>query len=112
MLALISLLPVDRGLVLPAAGSPGDNFDHVTDVDAGKRTLVVRFGRRFGTHEYAALLASAYVVVVGAILGTLAPLEISNHGNWTFNWLATGVGSNCIRMHSRFTTPTENWYLP
>lgn len=34
--------------------------DHETDLAAGKRTLVVRFGRSFGLIEYSALLAIAY----------------------------------------------------
>jgi 1,4-dihydroxy-2-naphthoate polyprenyltransferase len=38
--------------------------DRSTDVYAGKRTLVVRFGRRFGEIEYAVLLAAAYAVPV------------------------------------------------
>lgn len=42
--------------------------DHTTDVHAGKRTLVVRFGRRFGVAEYALLLASAYAVPVAMVL--------------------------------------------
>ena len=36
--------------------------DRSTDVHAGKRTLVVRYGRRFGEIEYATLLALAYAV--------------------------------------------------
>jgi 1,4-dihydroxy-2-naphthoate octaprenyltransferase len=38
--------------------------DRATDVHAGKRTLIVRFGRRFGELEYAGLLALAYVVPI------------------------------------------------
>jgi 1,4-dihydroxy-2-naphthoate octaprenyltransferase len=36
--------------------------DRATDVHAGKRTLVVRFGRRFGELEYVVLLVLAYLV--------------------------------------------------
>jgi 1,4-dihydroxy-2-naphthoate octaprenyltransferase len=36
--------------------------DHTTDVKAGKRTLVVRFGRAFGVREYAAMWLVAWVV--------------------------------------------------
>lgn len=36
--------------------------DFETDAAAGKRTLVVRFGRRFGVLEYRALLAVSYLV--------------------------------------------------
>ena len=38
--------------------------DYVTDVKVGKRTLVVRFGRRFGLCEYGALLVMSYGVPV------------------------------------------------
>jgi 1,4-dihydroxy-2-naphthoate polyprenyltransferase len=38
--------------------------DRETDVRAGKRTLAVRFGRRFGVAEYALLLVAAYAVPV------------------------------------------------
>jgi 1,4-dihydroxy-2-naphthoate polyprenyltransferase len=56
--------------------------DYETDVDAGKRTLVVRFGRNFGVIEYALALALAFgtpLVLVGlgaplAVLGALLPL--------------------------------------
>lgn len=40
--------------------------DRETDVKAGKRTLAVRFGRRFGVIEYAALWCVAYAAVVVA----------------------------------------------
>ena len=46
--------------------------DRVTDATAGKRTLVVRFGRRSGEIEYALLLAVAYaipLILVGTRLG-------------------------------------------
>jgi 1,4-dihydroxy-2-naphthoate polyprenyltransferase len=46
--------------------------DHTTDVVAGKRTLVVRFGRGFGVAEYALLVALAYAAPVGLVLGGLA----------------------------------------
>jgi 1,4-dihydroxy-2-naphthoate octaprenyltransferase len=39
--------------------------DRETDAGAGKRTLAVRFGRRFALAEYAALLALAHAVPVG-----------------------------------------------
>jgi 1,4-dihydroxy-2-naphthoate octaprenyltransferase len=47
--------------------------DRSTDVHAGKRTLVVRFGRRFGELEYAALLVLAYVVPVALALWRGSP---------------------------------------
>jgi 1,4-dihydroxy-2-naphthoate octaprenyltransferase len=45
--------------------------DRATDVVAGKRTLVVRLGRRFGTIEYAAL----WVVAWGAAVALAASLR-------------------------------------
>ncbi len=53
--------------------------DRHTDRVAGKRTLVVRFGERFGRIEYVVLLAMAYAVPValltaGASAGWLLPL--------------------------------------
>jgi 1,4-dihydroxy-2-naphthoate octaprenyltransferase len=39
--------------------------DRTTDARAGKRTLAVRFGRRAGLIEYAALLATAFIVPLG-----------------------------------------------
>ncbi len=51
--------------------------DHVGDVKAGKRTLVVRFGRAFGVAEYLAmLLLSAISVVLLAALGLASPLVL------------------------------------
>lgn len=47
--------------------------DRVTDASAGKRTLVVRFGRRSGEIEYALLLLIAYLVPVLLALSGLAP---------------------------------------
>jgi 1,4-dihydroxy-2-naphthoate octaprenyltransferase len=44
--------------------------DRETDAVAGKRTLVVRFGRRAGIVEYAALLALAHLAPVAAALLT------------------------------------------
>ncbi|MCC7541286.1 MAG: 1,4-dihydroxy-2-naphthoate polyprenyltransferase [Deltaproteobacteria bacterium] len=39
--------------------------DRITDTKAGKRTLAVRFGRRFAIGEYLALVGVAYAVPVG-----------------------------------------------
>jgi 1,4-dihydroxy-2-naphthoate octaprenyltransferase len=44
--------------------------DRATDVRAGKRTLVVRFGRRFGELEYAILLAVAYATPLAIALAS------------------------------------------
>jgi 1,4-dihydroxy-2-naphthoate octaprenyltransferase len=50
--------------------------DFETDVGAGKRTLVVRFGRRFGVIEYASLLAAAFIVPPAMTLLHVAPLSV------------------------------------
>ncbi|MDO9018280.1 MAG: 1,4-dihydroxy-2-naphthoate polyprenyltransferase [Deltaproteobacteria bacterium] len=47
--------------------------DHRTDVRAGKRTLVVRFGRRFGVAEYVACWAVALAVPLALALSRRAP---------------------------------------
>lgn len=47
--------------------------DRQTDVHAGKRTLVVRLGRRFGELEYAALLAVAYAVPLALAAWLVTP---------------------------------------
>lgn len=48
--------------------------DQRSDVQAGKRTLVVRFGRRFGVAEYFALIGLSYVVPVLFVLAGWAGL--------------------------------------
>ncbi|MCY3593071.1 MAG: 1,4-dihydroxy-2-naphthoate polyprenyltransferase [Acidobacteria bacterium] len=54
--------------------------DEETDAAAGKRTLIVRFGRRFGLIEFAACLSVAFL----AVLPTVAVL-----GPWLMlSWLA------------------------
>lgn len=47
--------------------------DRETDVLAGKGTLVVRFGRRFGELEYGALLLLAYATPLALSVGLAAP---------------------------------------
>lgn len=77
-LALWASLPV--GAIATAIIVVNNLRDRDTDVRVGKRTLAVRFGRRFAELEYAALLVVAYVVPVlllatGATgLAVLAPL--------------------------------------
>ncbi len=59
--------------------------DFSTDSKVGKRTLVVRFGRRFANYEYTALLAAAFIAplcmfaldVAGpGVFATLLPLPL------------------------------------
>ena len=65
-LAWLAALPV--GAIATAVLVVNNVRDRETDVKAGKRTLAVRFGRRAGVIEYAALLAIAYAAPVAAVL--------------------------------------------
>jgi 1,4-dihydroxy-2-naphthoate octaprenyltransferase len=59
-LAVAASVPV--GAIATAVLVVNNVRDRDTDVRAGKRTLAVRFGRRFGVAEYISLLAAAYLV--------------------------------------------------
>lgn len=61
-LALAAAVPV--GAIATAVLVVNNVRDRETDVRAGKRTLVVRWGRTFGLAEYVGLLGAAYVVPV------------------------------------------------
>lgn len=63
LLGWLASIPV--GAIATAILVVNNVRDRETDVVAGKRTLVVRHGRRFGEAEYVALLALAYVVPLG-----------------------------------------------
>ena len=56
--------------------------DEPTDARVGKRTLVVRFGRRFGVAEYGCLCALAYAVPI-----SLAALR------WTSPWVLLSLAT-------------------
>ncbi len=64
-LALLASVPV--GALATAILVVNNVRDRETDVKAGKRTLAVRFGRRAGITEYAALLAAAYATPVACV---------------------------------------------
>jgi 1,4-dihydroxy-2-naphthoate octaprenyltransferase len=68
-LAIYCALPV--GAIATAVLVVNNVRDHATDVKAGKRTLVVRFGRSFGVVEYLLLLALAYGVPSGLFMAGL-----------------------------------------
>lgn len=72
--AWLAALPV--GALATAVLVVNNTRDHETDVGAGKRTLVVRFGRRFGVLENAALLALAHVATASLALLQLAPWAV------------------------------------
>jgi len=62
-LAVVAAIPV--GALATAILVVNNIRDRATDVNAGKRTLAVRFGRRAALAEYAALVALAYAIPVG-----------------------------------------------
>jgi 1,4-dihydroxy-2-naphthoate polyprenyltransferase len=64
-LAWLASVPV--GAIATAVLVVNNVRDRETDVKAGKRTLAVRFGRRAGVAEYAALLLIAYAAPAAAI---------------------------------------------
>jgi 1,4-dihydroxy-2-naphthoate octaprenyltransferase len=65
-LAWLAAVPV--GAIATAVLVVNNVRDRETDVKAKKRTLAVRFGRRAGVVEYAALLALAYAAPVAAVV--------------------------------------------
>jgi len=72
---LLAAIPV--GALATAVLVVNNVRDHRTDVKAGKRTLVVRLGRRFGVAEYFALIGLSYVVpVLFVVLRWSGPLGL------------------------------------
>jgi len=67
LLAVLASIPV--GAIATCVLVVNNVRDRNTDVTAGKRTLAVRFGRRFGVIEYAALLVIAYLVPLAIFFG-------------------------------------------
>jgi len=71
-LALAASVPV--GCLATAVLVVNNTRDHEADARVGKRTLVARFGRRFGVVEYAVLLAVAYAAPAAlAVVGARSP---------------------------------------
>ncbi len=71
-LALALSVPV--GALATAVLVVNNVRDHTTDVRVGKRTVVVRFGRRFGVAEYVACWVAALAVPVA--------LAVVRHSPW------------------------------
>ena len=71
--ALALALAVPVGALATAVLVVNNVRDHVTDVRAGKRTVVVRFGRRFGVAEYVACWLAALAVPVALAASRRAP---------------------------------------
>jgi 1,4-dihydroxy-2-naphthoate octaprenyltransferase len=71
---LVWALSIPVGALATAILVVNNVRDCDTDREAGKRTLAVRFGERFGRAEYGALLAIAYLVPTGLwATGTCGP---------------------------------------
>ncbi len=70
LLAVVAAVPV--GALATAVLVVNNVRDHAQDALAGKRTLAVRLGRRFGMIEYGALLALAYLAPVALLLFHMA----------------------------------------
>lgn len=95
-LAWLGAVPV--GAIATAVLVVNNVRDRETDVRAGKRTLAVQFGRRFGVIEYGGLLAVAYLSPVVAVVGlgrprwVLLPLLSAPIGIRLLRTLATTEG--------------------
>ncbi len=82
--ALAWWLSLPVGAVATAILVVNNLRDAETDVKVGKRTLAVRFGRRFALVEYTALLALAHGVPIALGLGA-----VEGVGAWTLLGAAT-----------------------
>lgn len=71
LIALIASVPV--GLLGVALLAVNNTRDAQTDLAAGKRTLVVRFGTRFGRAEYVVALVLSALVPVGLVAWGASP---------------------------------------
>lgn len=69
-LALLAAIPV--GLLGVALLAVNNTRDEKTDAAAGKKTLVVRFGARFGKAEYVTCLVVSALVPLGLVIAGLA----------------------------------------
>jgi 1,4-dihydroxy-2-naphthoate octaprenyltransferase len=104
--------PVDAGVMLAAVavGALATNIlvannyrDAATDARAGKRTLVVRFGRRFARWQFALALGIAAVTPLGLAAIGLFRMEIGLAVS-----LVSGVfGFRLVRALHRAVTPAE-----
>jgi 1,4-dihydroxy-2-naphthoate polyprenyltransferase len=65
--------------------------DRSTDATVGKRTLVVRFGDRFGRLQFAVSVAAAYLLLAGAALSGVG------HGGWWLPWLSAPFALVLVR---------------
>jgi 1,4-dihydroxy-2-naphthoate octaprenyltransferase len=102
-LAWLGAVPV--GAIATAVLVVNNVRDRDTDAKAGKRTLAVRFGRRAGLVEYAALLAAAYAAPVVALLAFgRSPLIL-------LPWASLPIAVRLVRAVSSTTGKALNEYL-
>lgn len=100
-LAWLAALPV--GALATAVLVVNNARDHLTDVGAGKRTLVVRFGRRFANWEYSGLVALAYLAPVAMLLlGLARPAVLASF--LTLPW-AVALCARVARSEGRALNP-------
>jgi 1,4-dihydroxy-2-naphthoate polyprenyltransferase len=102
-LAWLGAVPV--GAIATAVLVVNNVRDRDTDAKAGKRTLAVRFGRRAGVVEYAALLGVAYAApVVARLAFGLSPLVL-------LPWASLPIAARLVRAITRTTGKALNEYL-
>ncbi|MEO1234220.1 MAG: 1,4-dihydroxy-2-naphthoate polyprenyltransferase [Myxococcota bacterium] len=91
-LALWAAVPV--GALATAVLVVNNVRDREGDALAGKRTVVVRFGRGFGLAEYGLCLALAYAVPVG--------LAAAGYGPWVLlTWVTLPMAAELVRSVAR-----------
>lgn len=89
-LGLVCALPV--GLLGCALLAVNNTRDRKTDEAAGKKTLVVRFGERFGKLEYAFCLATSALVPLGLVIAGRASAWV------LLSWLAAPLAIAPLRL--------------
>lgn len=86
--ALAVWLSIPVGAIATAVLVVNNLRDRETDARVGKRTLAVRFGRRFALAEYAGLLALAHVVP--------AAIAVADHRPWL--WIVAATAPRAVAL--------------
>lgn len=71
----VVLASLTVGLLATAILAVNNLRDRFTDAEAHKRTLVVRFGERFGIFEHTICIVVPFLLVIGGVAATLFPLS-------------------------------------